>query len=147
MRTSLIVGFPGETEENFYELIDFLKEYKLDKVGVFRYSQEEGTAAAIMKNQISEEVKAIREEAAMMTQKEVSEEINKLKVNNIYDILVEGNNGEYYYGRNYEMVPEIDGNVFFKSDEYIKKGSIVSVKITDCTEYDLVGVVNYESCE
>ena len=83
----------------------------------------------------------------MMTQKEVSEEINKLKVNNIYDILVEGNNGEYYYGRNYEMVPEIDGNVFFKSDEYIKKGSIVSVKITDCTEYDLVGVVNYESCE
>ena len=147
LRTSLIVGFPGETEENFYELIDFLKEYKLDKVGVFRYSQEEGTAAAIMKNQISEEVKAIREEAAMMTQKEVSEEINKLKVNNIYDILVEGNNGEYYYGRNYEMVPEIDGNVFFKSDEYIKKGSIVSVKITDCTEYDLVGVVNYESCE
>lgn len=147
LRTSLIVGFPGETEENFYELIDFLKEYKLDKVGVFRYSQEEGTAAAIMKNQISEEVKAIREEAAMMTQKEVSEEINKLKVNNIYDILVEGNNGEYYYGRNYEMVPEIDGNAFFKSDEYIKKGSIVSVKITDCTEYDLVGVVNYESCE
>lgn len=147
LRTSLIVGFPGETEENFNELIDFLKEYKLDKVGVFRYSQEEGTAAALMKNQISEEVKAIREEAAMITQKEVSEEINKLKVNNIYDILVEGNNGEYYYGRNYEMVPEIDGNVFFKSDEDIKKGSIISVKITDCTEYDLVGVVNYESCE
>jgi len=147
LRTSLIVGFPGETEENFNELINFLKEYKLDKVGVFSYSQEEGTAAARMKNQISDEVKAEREKKAMLIQKEVSEEINKLKVNNIYDILVEGKNDEYYYGRNYEMVPEIDGNVFFKSTKDIKKGTIVSVKITDCTEYDLVGVVNYESCE
>lgn len=147
LRTSLIVGFPGETEEDFNELIDFLKEYKLDKVGVFTYSQEEGTAAAKMKNQIPEEVKTEREEKAMLVQKQVSEEINELKINNIYDILVEGNNGEYYYGRNYEMVPEIDGNVFFKSTQKIEKGAIVSVKITDCTEYDLVGVVNYESCK
>lgn len=147
LRTSLIVGFPGETEEDFNELLEFLKEYKLDKVGVFKYSQEEGTAAAKMKNQISEEIKDIREQQAMLTQKEVSEKINELKINNIYDILVEGNNGEYYYGRNYEMVPEIDGNVFFKSTKEINKGTIVSVKITDCTEYDLVGVVDYESCE
>ncbi len=147
LRTSLIVGFPGETEEDFNELVEFLKEYKLDKVGVFKYSQEEGTAAAKMKNQISEEIKDIREQQAMLTQKEVSEKINELKINNIYDILVEGNNGEYYYGRNYEMVPEIDGNVFFKSTKEINKGTIVSVKITDCTEYDLVGVVDYESCE
>lgn len=147
LRTSLIVGFPGETEENFNELLDFLKEYKLDRVGVFRYSQEEGTAAAKMNNQISEEVKAEREKEAMLVQKEVSEKINELKVNNIYDILVEGNNGEYYYGRNYEMIPEVDGNVFFKSTEDIEKGTICPVRITDCTEYDLLGVVNYEPCE
>ncbi|MCR4945109.1 MAG: 30S ribosomal protein S12 methylthiotransferase RimO, partial [Clostridium sp.] len=147
LRTSLIVGFPGETEENFNELLDFLKEYKLDRVGVFRYSQEEGTAAAKMNNQISEEVKVEREKEAMLVQKEVSEKINELKVNNIYDILVEGNNGEYYYGRNYEMIPEVDGNVFFKSTEDIEKGTICPVRITDCTEYDLLGVVNYEPCE
>ena len=147
LRTSLIVGFPGETEENFNELLDFLKEYKLDRVGVFRYSQEEGTAAAKMNNQISEEVKAEREKEAMLVQKEVSEKINELKVNNIYDILVEWNNGEYYYGRNYEMIPEVDGNVFFKSTEDIEKGTICPVRITDCTEYDLLGVVNYEPCE
>ncbi|MGG7175973.1 30S ribosomal protein S12 methylthiotransferase RimO [Clostridium paraputrificum] len=147
LRTSLIVGFPGESEEDFNELKEFLREYKIDKVGVFKYSQEEGTPAATMNNQIPEEVKDKREEAAMLVQMEVSKEINELKINNIYDILVEGYNGEYYYGRNYEMVPEIDGNVFFESSQEIKTGTIVKVKITDCTDYDLVGVVDYESCE
>lgn len=147
LRTSLIVGFPGEGEEEFNELASFLQEYKLDKVGVFSYSREEGTPAAIMDNQVEEEIKSKREEALMLVQKEVSEEINSLKIGNIYDILVEGYNEEYYYGRNYEMVPEIDGYVFFESEEEIKKGTIIKVKITDCTDYDLVGVVYYESCE
>jgi ribosomal protein S12 methylthiotransferase len=147
LRTSLIVGFPGESEENFNELADFLKEYRLDKVGVFKYSREEGTPAATMKEQIPEEVKDTREEKLMLVQKEVSKEINELKISNVYDILVEGYDGEYYYGRNYEMVPEIDGNVFFKSTKEIEKGTIVSVRIISCTEYDLVGVVDYESCE
>ena len=83
----------------------------------------------------------------MLVQKDVSKNINELKINNIYDILVEGYNGEYYYGRNYEMVPEIDGNVFILSNKELEKGTIVSVRITDCTEYDLVGVVEDESCE
>lgn len=147
LRTSLIVGFPGETEEDFNELKDFLNDYKLDKVGVFKYSREEGTPAAIMKDQVSEEIKETREEELMLVQKDVSAKINELKINNIYDILVEGYNGEYYYGRNYEMVPEIDGNVFVQSDKELGKGSIVSVRIIDCTEYDLVGVVEDESCE
>lgn len=147
LRTSLIVGFPGETEEDFEELKEFLQTYKLDNVGVFKYSQEEGTAAAKMDNQIDEEVKAEREEALMLVQRDVAIERNKLKTNNIYDILVEGYNGEYYYGRSYEMAPEIDGTVFFTSNDKIKTGSIVKVRVTECTDYDLVGVVEYESCE
>ena len=116
VRTSLIVGFPGETEEDFNELTKFLQDYKLDNVGVFKYSQEEGTPAAKMENQVPEEIKEIRERNLMLVQQEVAKEINELKISNIYDILVEGHNGEYYYGRSYEMAPEIDGVVFFDSE-------------------------------
>lgn len=148
LRTSLIVGFPNETEEDFNELKDFLKEYKLEKVGVFKYSREEGTPAAIMDGQIDEEVKEAREKELMLLQSEISNEINSLKVGKTYDVLVEGFNGEYYYGRNYEMAPEIDGNVFFKKkhcESY--KGEIVKVKIEENTEYDLIGVGMCESCK
>ena len=145
LRTSLIVGFPGEEEEDFEELKDFLKEYKLDKVGVFTYSKEEGTPAANMENQIDENIKEKREKTLMMIQRSISKEINQLKINNIYDILVEGYNGEYYFGRNYEMIPEVDGKVFFKSENKIKNGEIVRVQIKSCTDYDLVGVVYNES--
>ncbi len=145
LRTSLIVGFPGEEEKDFEELKDFLKEYKLDKVGVFTYSREEGTPAAKMENQIDENIKEKREKTLMMIQRGISKEINQLKINNIYDILVEGYNGEYYFGRNYEMIPEVDGKVFFKSENKIKNGEIVRVQIKSCTDYDLVGVVYNES--
>ena len=147
LRTSLIVGFPGEEEEDFEELKDFLKEYKLDKVGVFTYSREEGTPAAKMENQIDEEVKKEREKTLMIIQKKISKEINQLKINNIYDILIEGYNGKYYYGRNYEMIPEVDGKVFFKSEKKIENGEIINVQIKSCTDYDLVGVVYDESCK
>lgn len=147
LRTSLIVGFPNEGIEEFNELKDFLSDYKLDKVGVFKYSREEGTPAAIMDGQIEEDTKQNREEELMILQKGVSAQINTLKIGNVYDILVEGHNGEYYYGRNYEMAPEIDGNVFFKSEKELNVGKIVNVKITENTEYDLVGVVSNESCE
>ena len=145
LRTSLIVGFPGETEEDFNELSSFLEDFKLQKVGVFKYSMEEGTAAAKMSNQISEEVKAIREEKLMLLQKNISKEINKNKIGNVYDVLIEGSNEEYYKGRNYDIAPDIDGCVYIKSDKHLEKGTIVSVKITNCTNYDLVGVVNYET--
>lgn len=147
IRTSLITGFPDEREEEFEEVRDFLKEYKLDKVGVFTYSQEEGTAAAIMDNQIDEEVKLYRQKQLMLTQNNVSKEINLLKINNIYDILVEGRKDGNYFGRNYEMIPEVDGCVMFKSNKEITPGSFVKVKITNCTDYDLIGVVVDESCK
>jgi ribosomal protein S12 methylthiotransferase len=147
LRTSLIVGFPDENENDFNELKEFLTEYKLDKVGVFSYSQEENTPAAKMPNQISEEVKEKREKEIMLLQRGISANINKLKINNIYDILVEGYNGKNYYGRSFEMAPEVDGKVIFKSDQDIQIGSFIKIKVTSCMDYDLVGVVSYESCK
>ena len=147
LRTTFIVGFPKETEEDFKEIIDFLKEYRLDKVGVFTYSQEENTPAAKMEGQIEEKVKNRRAEELMSIQKDVFEDINKLKIGKLYDILVEGYNGEYYYGRSYEMAPEIDANVMFKSSKSVKAGEFIKVKIVDNMDYDLVGVVVDESCK
>lgn len=147
LRTTFIVGFPQETEEDFNEIIEFLKEYKLEKVGVFKYSKEEDTPAAKLDGHISEEVKAEREEKLMLIQKDISEEINKLKIGRLYDILVEGYNGEYYYGRSYEMAPDIDANVLFKTSENIKIGEFIKVKIVENMDYDLLGVVVDEPCK
>ncbi|WP_179117811.1 30S ribosomal protein S12 methylthiotransferase RimO [Clostridium sp. BL-8] len=147
LRTTFIVGFPNENDDDFNEIIEFLKEYKLDKVGVFTYSQEEDTPAAKMEGQISEPVKKKREEELMIVQKDISGEINKLKIGKLYDILVEGYNGKYYYGRNYEMAPNIDANVLFKSSKSIDNGKFVKVKIIENMDYDLVGVVVDESCK
>ncbi|MBU3135702.1 30S ribosomal protein S12 methylthiotransferase RimO [Clostridium gasigenes] len=141
LRTSLIVGFPGETDENFTELKEFLQDYKLDNVGVFKYSREEETPAATMDNQVEEEVKATRERELMLLQKDVSKELNKLKMGRIYDTIIEGRKGKYFMGRNSEMAPEIDGLFYINSKEDIKIGDIVKVKVIETLEYDLVGDV------
>ena len=145
LRTSLIVGFPGETEEDFNELCSFLKDYKLDNVGVFTYSQEEGTAAAKLPNQIDEDVKIKRKETLMNIQRGIVRDLNKLKIDNIYDTIIDGSTGEYYIGRNYEMAPEIDGLIYITKGKVLKKGDIIKVKITNIMEYDLVGDVWNES--
>ena len=145
LRTSLIVGFPGETEEDFNELCSFLKDYKLDNVGVFTYSQEEGTAAAKLPNQIDEDVKIKRKETLMNIQRGIVRNLNKLKIGNIYDTIIDGSTGEYYIGRNYEMAPEIDGLIYVTKKKTLKKGDIIKVKITNVMEYDLVGDVWDES--
>lgn len=141
LRTSLIVGFPGETDENFTELKEFLKDYKLDNVGVFKYSREEETPAATMDNQVEEEIKVLRERELMLLQKDVSKELNKLKMGRIYDTIIEGRKGKYFMGRNSEMAPEIDGLFYINSKEDIKIGDIVKVKVIETLEYDLVGDV------
>ena len=145
LRTSLTVGFPGETEEDFNELCSFLKDYKLDNVGVFTYSQEEGTAAAKLPNQIDEDVKIKRKETLMNIQRGIVRDLNKLKIGNIYDTIIDGSTGEYYIGRNYEMAPEIDGLIYVTKKKTLKKGDIIKVKITNVMEYDLVGDVWDES--
>ena len=145
LRTSLIVGFPGETEEDFNELCRFLKNYKLDNVGVFTYSQEEGTAAAKLPNQVDEDVKIKRKEKLMNIQRGIVKDLNKLKIGYIYDTIIDGSTGEYYIGRNYEMAPEIDGLIYITKGKVLKKGDIIKIKITNIMEYDLVGDVWNES--
>lgn len=147
LRTSIIVGFPGETEEDFEELREFISSIKFDKLGVFKYSQEEGTPAAKMDNQIDEEVKQDREEELMLIQQRSSKENNYKKIGKKYKVLVEGYKDEYWVGRTYEMSPEIDGAIFFKCDKILSIGNFIEVVITDALEYDLIGVVCDESCK
>ena len=141
LRTSLIVGFPGETEEDFNELCEFLEEYKLDNVGVFKYSKEEGTPASTMENQIEEEVKEERQNKLMIIQKDVSSNLNKLKMNKVYDTIIDRRRGKYFIGRSSEMAPEIDGTILIEYNDNINIGDIVKVKIKESLEYDLVGEV------
>lgn len=146
LRTSLIVGFPGETDDEFEELKEFIQETKFDKLGVFKYSQEENTVAASMKDQISEEIKVQREEELMIIQQKVSNKININKIGKTFDVLVEGIEEDSYFGRNYEMSPSIDGTIYFKCDRINLISTFVKVKITEALEYDLLGVVENESC-
>lgn len=147
LRTSIIVGFPGETVEDFEELKEFIKFIKFDKLGVFKYSREEDTEAFNMPNQIDEKVKEQRQEELMLIQQQISKDINNSKIGQIYDVIVEGKNtDDFWYGRSYEMSPEIDGEIFFKCDKILNIGNFTKVKIIDCLEYDLIGVVCDESC-
>ncbi|MCY6958242.1 30S ribosomal protein S12 methylthiotransferase RimO [Clostridium brassicae] len=147
LRTSIIVGFPGETDSEFNELKDFISEIKFDKLGVFKYSQEENTPAAKMENQIETDIKEKREEELMLIQQRVSKENNSQKIGKRYKVLVEGKNEEYWIGRSYEMSPEIDGAIFFKCDKILNIGDFIEVSIKEALEYDLIGVVCDESCK
>jgi ribosomal protein S12 methylthiotransferase len=141
IRTSFIVGFPGETDSHFKHLLNFVKEMRFEHLGVFTYSQEEGTKAADMPNQLPEDVKKIRRDAIMREQKKVSLKINKKLVGTTQDILVEGasdDNGLLISGRMQTQAPEIDGVVYIERSE-VKAGDIVPMKITKAMEYDMVG--------
>ncbi len=137
LRTSLIVGFPQESQEEFEELYDFIGEAKLDKVGVFTYSKEEGTSAALMKGQVPQDIKEERRDLIMTRQQEISRENNEGKIGRQYEVLIEGLGEEGYYGRSFEMAPEIDGMVFIESEKELVVGSYVLVKIVEAAEYDL----------
>ncbi|MDD4189478.1 MAG: 30S ribosomal protein S12 methylthiotransferase RimO [Eubacteriales bacterium] len=146
IRTSLIVGFPGETEEDFRILHDFVKKYRFDRLGVFRYSKEDGTPAARMKGQVPEKTKIKRYNSIMKLQKQISLEINKARIGKSYKTLVEGvaEDGIFYKGRTYAEAPEIDGSIYFASERPLKTGEFVQVEILDAQEYDLTGVVRDE---
>lgn len=146
IRTTFIVGFPGETEEDFEELLDFVKFAKLDRVGVFTYSKEEGTPAANLEGHISEEVKEERFERLMMEQMDISEELLNEKVGKILEILIEEKVDDHtYIGRSEYDAPEIDTEVIFTSDKNLEIGSFVDVYIEDSQEYELLGVYNEHS--
>lgn len=142
LRTTFIVGFPGETEEDFQELLDFMAEAKFDRAGVFTYSREEGTAAAEMPGQVPEEVKLLRRERAMMLQQEISLQKNLKRVGKVIEVLVEGKSLKgkgMYTGRSEGDAPGIDGKVFFKSGFNLQPGDFARVLIKGGTEYDLTG--------
>lgn len=139
IRTSLIVGFPGETDEDFHLLKDFVEQYELDHVGVFTYSQEEGTIAAEMPDQISEEVKLERYHQLMMAQRNVVLRKNKKRVGQCYKVLVEGQRNNSYIGRSYMDAPDIDGVVYFSAKDPLKVGQMINVRIIATSYYDLIG--------
>ena len=141
LRTSVIAGFPGETEEQASELCEFIKEIRFDRLGAFSYSREEGTAAAKMSGQIDDDVKLSRVERLMKIQSEISLENNKKKIGKTVEVLTEGFDDEQmlYFGRSDADSTEIDGNVYFGSERELSEGEFVQVKILDCSEYDLFG--------
>lgn len=161
LRTTLITGFPGETEEEFKELYNFVDEMEFDRLGVFTYSAEEGTPAAEMDGQVDEEVKIARRNEIMELQQEISAEKAEGRIGKVYEVLVEGTvpvdsvNGEafasimevnedgkkVYIGRTYMDAPDVDGQVFFEADYEIMSGELVEVEIIASDEYDLFGVL------
>lgn len=143
IRTSLIVGFPGETEEQFQELLNFVEEIKFDKLGVFTYSLEENTPAAKLPNQISDEIKQQRLDSIMALQKNISHQKNMDKIGNIYDILIEEKveNENIYIGRTEFDAPEVDGIVYIHTDVELNIGEFTKSKIIDALEYDLIGEI------
>lgn len=141
IRTSIIVGFPGETEEQFEELYDFVKEVRFDRMGVFAYSQEEDTAAADFPDQIDEEIKEERLDRLMTLQQGISLELNKEKIGKTLDVIVEGYDEEsfLFYGRSRGDSIEVDGKVYFGTEKEVSEGDIIKVEILDADEYDLTG--------
>ena len=145
LRTIIIVGFPGETDEDFEELVEFIKEVEFDKLGVFTYSREEDTPADRLPNHLDEEIKLERQERLMLIQQGISEQKNKVKIGNKYEVLVEEQIEEnVYIGRTMYDAEEIDAIVYIKSVKDLQAGDFVNVVITDALEYDLMGVIEDE---
>ena len=146
IRTSLISGFPGETQEQHEDLYCFLNEMELDRVGVFTYSQEENTPAAAFEDQVPEEIKEQRRDELMLLQQEISYEQDEKLIGTEMEVLVEGYlfEDDVYVGRTYRDAPKVDGSVFIRAEEEIISGDFVKVKITGAQEYDLIGDVIYE---
>ncbi len=149
LRTTLIAGFPGETEEDHAKLLDFVNAMRFDRLGVFTYSAEEGTAAAEMPDQIDETVKEERRDALMLAQQRIAFEKSEEMVGRVVDVFVEGRlpEDDIYIGRTYRDAPDVDGYVFIHAEEEMMSGDMVKVRITDAQDYDLVGDVIDEFAE
>jgi ribosomal protein S12 methylthiotransferase len=143
LRTSVITGFPGESEEEHRELCKFIKSFKFDRLGVFKYSEQDGTAAYSLESKISEEIKEKRYNELMKFQNEVSKELLNSKLNSVIQCVVEGvaDDGIFYYGRSYGETPENDGLIYFTSERELKFNEYVDVKILNSCDYDLIGEV------
>ena len=142
LRTTLLVGFPGETEDDFHQLIEFVKEMKFDRLGVFPYSHEDDTyAAKKYSDDIPQEIKQARADKLMAVQQTISEEIAASKVGRTLKVLIDRKEGEYYVGRTEFDSPEVDGEVLISTSKRLKKGTFYNVRITSSDMFDLFGEV------
>lgn len=141
LRTTVITGFPGETEDDFEELMEFVDEMEFERLGVFAYSQEEDTAAASMEDQIPEEIKQERRAQVMELQQEIAFEKSESMVGKILDVMIEGKVADEnaYVGRTYMDAPGVDGYIFVQTGVELMSGDFVKVKVTGAVEYDLIG--------
>jgi ribosomal protein S12 methylthiotransferase len=143
LRTTFIVGYPGETEKDFQELCDFVEEYKFERMGTFTYSLEENTSSFELGNPVPEELKRERQSRLMEIQKEISAQKNLELIGKELKVLVESREGDFYIGRSYRDAPEVDGEVLINiNDTNINPGNFYSVEVYDADEYDLFGKVN-----
>lgn len=147
IRTTIIVGFPGEKDEHFNELYEFVKEIKFDRLGVFTYSREEGTKSYNLNDQVDEKISELRRNKLMELQQIISLEKNREKIGKVFKVLVEEIlDDNTYSGRTYMDSPDIDGVVYFNSEKKFNIGDFACVKIEDCLEYDLMGALENEYC-
>ena len=146
IRTTFIVGFPGETNDEFNELYDFVKKVRFERLGVFTYSMEEDTPAYSMSNQVKDNIKEERKDNIMDLQKGISEQIMMSKIGKVYDVLIEEIVDENtFVGRTYMDSPDIDGVVYITTEEDLDIDDFIKVRITEYLEYDLIGELEHES--
>ena len=141
IRTTLIVGYPGETEEKFQELKDWVEEMRFDRLGVFEYSHEENTGAYVLEDDVPEDVKFSRVNEIMELQSQISWELNQTKIGKTFKCLFDRKDGEFYYGRTEHDSPDVDNDVLVDAKEhYIKIGEFINIKVHEAGDYDLYGV-------
>jgi ribosomal protein S12 methylthiotransferase len=143
IRSAFIVGYPGETDQEFEELESFIRESRFDRVGVFTYSHEEGTPSFELQNDIPEDIKQARASRLMEVQQEISLEMNSEKIGKTFDVLVDRLEGEYYVGRTEFDSPEIDNEVLIAASSNLKIGEFYRVKIIEAEEFDLYGCLTF----
>ena len=143
LRTTLITGFPGETEDDFEQVKEFVKKMEFDRLGVFTYSREEDTPAAEMDGQIDEEVKEARRDEIMQIQQDIAFDKSNSRVGEIYEVMIEGRLPDegVYIARTYMDAPDVDGYVFIQSDYNLDSGDFVKVEVTRSDEYDLIAEI------
>lgn len=144
LRTSFIVGFPGETDKEFKELLEFMRAVKFERLGVFKFSPEQGSQAALLPHQISERIKEKRYHQAMQLQQTIAREVSRRALGSDLEVLVEKQDVQdrsVWIGRSYMDAPEVDGNVFIQTARTLQPGKFYRVKITDTRDYDLVGQI------
>ena len=141
VRTTMIVGFPGETDAQFETLMNFVKESRFERLGAFTYSPEEGTPACTMPDQVDEDVKNQRLDDLMMAQQAISAEINESRIGSVVEALIDGEEDGAYIARSALEAPESDGVIRIAADKKLTPGEYVRVRITGADAYDLMGVI------